>query len=140
MRKCIQCEKHKVACVVSEISESCEQCYRFHRSCDLSAPFKEIDKAMKQVEELSDQIAASEAKSSRLRKQKRLLLKRLKEMGAREEKNVEELEADGLAVEQKGGPSDPATFSEFDFSAPLEFPWSEEVATLLDASSGGTVV
>ncbi len=138
MRKCTRCAVDGAPCIVSELSDSCERCYRTHRSCELSAPWSEVQKVLAQSDKLDEQILESQAKILRLRKQKRALVKKLKELGAREEQNVFGLEQDEQAAASTGAPSVPA--SEFDFSVPVDFPWNEEMATLLDSSSGGTVV
>ena len=80
--------------MISDISDSCERCHRFDRYCDLSSPFKEIAKLSGKANKLDEQILEVEAKSLQLRKQRRLLIRKLRELGDREIQNIAELEKD----------------------------------------------
>jgi hypothetical protein len=94
MRPCTCCLSEKVSCVMSASSDSCERCYRFNRYCDLSPPSAEIAKLSREDEKLGEQIFEAEAKSVRLRKQRRLIRKKLRDLGDREAQNISELEKD----------------------------------------------
>jgi cobalamin biosynthesis Mg chelatase CobN len=52
-------------------------------------------------EELKDKVLEAEIKAQRLRKQRRAILKRVKALGAREEANIEEMEADEAITEPR---------------------------------------
>jgi hypothetical protein len=100
MRPCGRCSSEGVLCVVSDISDSCERCHRFKRQCDLAPPSAEIAKISKKANELDEQILEAEARSLRLRKQRRLLTKKLRELGDRETQNIAELEKDEEELER----------------------------------------
>jgi hypothetical protein len=94
MRPCSACVSRGLLCVVSPLDERCEQCFRNQRSCELASPWKEFDRLAKHSERLQIEALEAEAKASRLRKQRRLVLKKMKELDARERTNIEELEID----------------------------------------------
>jgi hypothetical protein len=94
MRPCSACVSRGLLCVVSPLDERCEQCFRNQRSCELASPWKEFDRLAKHSERLQTEALEAEAKASRLRKQRRLVLKKMKELDARERTNIEELETD----------------------------------------------
>jgi hypothetical protein len=96
MRPCSSCVSFWVACILSSVDERCEQCCRFNRSCELAAPWKEAERILKKKEDVERQIIEAEAKALRLRKQKRQLQKKLRELGDREERNIQDLELDEL--------------------------------------------
>jgi hypothetical protein len=75
------------------------ECYRHHRCCSLAPNEKEIDKQFAIKEKLDEEIMETEAKTIRLRKQRRLAIKRLRELGDREALNIAELEADERRAE-----------------------------------------
>jgi hypothetical protein len=108
MRSCLGCLQHNVPCVVSDFSDSCERCYRFNRCCELSSPSSEIARLSREADKLDEQILAertksieAEAKSFRLRKQRRLLTKKLRDLGDREAQNIAELEKDEEELEKE---------------------------------------
>jgi hypothetical protein len=94
MRPCSACVSRGLTCVVSQLDERCEQCYRNQRSCELAQPWDEFNRVLKKKKELDKQILAAEAKAIRLRKQRRLLQKKIKSLGNREAQNILDLEAD----------------------------------------------
>ena len=103
MRSCIECSRRGLTCMVHPSSQACEQCTRFSRGCDLSSPVPLIEKLSRQEGEILSEISQAhktareaEAKVARLRKQRRLLLKRMKELGDREAQNIFELECDEM--------------------------------------------
>lgn len=97
MRSCSHCVRASALCVLSPSSEKCEQCYRFNRPCDLASPWTEVDRLLKQSEQLQAKALEAEAKAHRLRKQRRAILKKVRALGDQEEKNIEEMEADEAA-------------------------------------------
>jgi hypothetical protein len=126
MRPCSACTKANVDCVLSSLDERCEQCYRNRRSCELASPWAEFDRIHQQKEKIREQRLEAERKAIRLRKQERLLQKRLKALGDREEQNILDLEADealdeALAdmpvLESVPGPQSPTGFSQVSFGS-----------------------
>jgi len=95
-----------VDCVTSLIDERCEQCHRFHRSCELASPWTEFDKLAKEEDkirqerwELEMKRMEIERKTARLRRQERALRKRMRDLGNREDQNILDLEAEEAAAE-----------------------------------------
>ena len=86
----------------SSDSNLCSEYYwRNLYSCDLAPPLKERERLYDQLERKESERAAAlakaaeaEAKAARLRKETKLIRRRLKELGDRESQNILELEAD----------------------------------------------
>jgi hypothetical protein len=85
--------------ITSAAYKFCEQCLRSTRSCDLTSPLAEVKRIFKKTEKLQAEALEAEAKAYRLRKQRRMLLKKMRELGARKEKNIENLEINEAAAE-----------------------------------------
>jgi hypothetical protein len=60
----------------------------------LASLYAEYQRLITKAERLQDEALKAEAKASRLRRQRRALLKRLHSLDAREKVNIEELEQD----------------------------------------------
>jgi hypothetical protein len=71
--------------------QRCEQCVRFYRPYNLASPVAELDKLSSQKNKLLDEISANKTRTRRLRKQRRLLLKKIRKLGDREAQNIAEL-------------------------------------------------
>jgi hypothetical protein len=99
MRPCAFCTSRGVLCVVSALDDRCEQCMRNQRRCELAPPWEKCERLVKQSEKLQTEALKAEVKAIRLRRQRRSVLKKLKEIDARERLNIEELEIDEAAVE-----------------------------------------
>ena len=91
MRSCVKCARRDLFYIVYDFSELCEQCERFSRICNLTFPVTAIEKLARQKNDILSQISLAhkvarkaEAKVARLRKQRRLLLKKMKDLGDRE--------------------------------------------------------
>jgi hypothetical protein len=97
MRPCAYCVASSSLCVLSEMSEKYEQCYRFNRPCDLASPWAEVYRLLKQSDDLKEKVLEAEAKALRLRKQRRVILKKVRALGAREESNIKGLKMDKAA-------------------------------------------
>jgi hypothetical protein len=115
MRPCDFCTSRGVLCIVSDESEHCAQCLRSNRQCELAPPYRELERLDKVEERLMKEIAEADAKSLRLRKQRRLVQKKRQALSAREDQNIRELEIDELLsevpAEEPLAPSSPS-FSE----------------------------
>jgi hypothetical protein len=85
--------------ILSTISDKCEQCYRFGRSCDLASPVAEIDRLAAQEEKLRQEVLETEAKAIRLKRKLKLARRRLRALGDQESLNIAELERDALLAE-----------------------------------------
>jgi septal ring factor EnvC (AmiA/AmiB activator) len=133
MRPCEACLRARHPCTTSPQSDRCEQCIRFSRRCDLAPPWDEADALLRKVDKLDEEIVAAhkqiveaEAKVLRLRQQKRLVQKRLRALGDREAKNIEELEAEEASAAAQTGsevqPGSPSGESHTGFS---QFSWGD---------------
>jgi hypothetical protein len=98
---------------MSSESKHCEQCVRFNRQCDLASPYKEIERLYRQEKELFNKAQKTKTKAIRYSKQRRLIIKRLKKLGKREDQNILELEIDEMMDESGPGeiPDLPSNFS-----------------------------
>ena len=74
--------------------DACVECFKFNRRCSLAPNDSEIQKQFVTKEKLDNKIKETEAKTARFRRQRRLVLKRLRDLGDRESQNILELEAD----------------------------------------------
>jgi hypothetical protein len=97
MRPCASCTRLGVLCVTSTAHESCEQCLRSTRRYDLASPLAEVKRIFKKTEKLQAEALEAEAKAYRLRKQRRTLLKKIRELGARKERNIKDLKMNKAA-------------------------------------------
>ena len=80
---------------MSAASEHCEQCIRKHRHCELAPPADgEFERLAAQERRLAEEALASEAKTIRLRKQRRLIQKKLRDLGDKEMQNILDLETE----------------------------------------------
>lgn len=106
MRPCSHCVSFGLLCVMSDDSEHCAECVRTHRWCELAPPSSsEWERLHSQEQKLAEEALAAEAKTIRLRKQRRLIQKKLRDMGDREMKNILDLEMDEMLL---GAPIEPA--------------------------------
>jgi hypothetical protein len=97
MRPCAYCMASSSLYVLSEVSEKCEQCHRFNRPYDLTSLWAEVYRLLKQSDDLKEKVLEAEVKALRLRKQRRVILKKVRALGAREENNIEGLEMNEAA-------------------------------------------
>ena len=63
MRPCAHCLSFYIPYVLSVLSEKYEQCYRFNRPYDLAVSQAEVDRLLKQSEELEDKVLKTEVKA-----------------------------------------------------------------------------
>ena len=100
MRPCSACVRTNELCVISRESDSCELCVRHHRSCDL-APLsdRELDKLHSEAQRFDDQEAELIAKLARIRRQRRSVLKKLRDLNDREARNILKLEAEEMLLD-----------------------------------------
>ena len=99
MRPCQSCVSRGLLCVVSDMSEHCEQCFRVKRSCELAPPDAEMERLLRQKKELFDKAMEAKAKATRFAKQHRLVVRKLRELDRREEQNILELEIDEIMAD-----------------------------------------
>ena len=77
--------------------------YYFHRRyCDLAPPLAEIDRININYKKLDKKILETEIKIFRFRRQYKLLLRRLRELGDREARNIEDIQKTEKKTESRG--------------------------------------
>jgi hypothetical protein len=95
MRPCSYCVSRDYLCVMSDKSEHCEQCVRKHRHCELAPPADGVvERLTVQSLRLQEEALAAEAKAIRLRKQRRIVQKKLRDLGDKEMQNILKMEAE----------------------------------------------
>jgi ABC-type phosphate transport system auxiliary subunit len=98
---------------MSEASDHCVEYYRTHRQCELASPMAEVERLNSKAEALRKQrievIVEAQRKALRLRKQERALIKKMRELGAREDQNILELEIEEAAEEALDLPELPSS-------------------------------
>src|SRR5450432_156415 len=99
MRPYSACVSRGLICSVTSKLEYYVKCYRSHRRYELASPIAEVDRLGEKEEKLRSERLALEAKVLRLRKQERMLRKKMRELGNREEQNILDLEMDEALAE-----------------------------------------
>ena len=94
MRFCAGCTGNNVHYIISRFSDSCERYYYLTRFCNLSFFFIKIAKILRIAEKLNKQILKLAAKNIRLKKQRRLLLKKFRNLNDCKVHNITELKKD----------------------------------------------
>jgi hypothetical protein len=95
-----------VLCVTFSESESYKQYVKFGRSCELAWPAATVerlhqanDKLLKKIANARRQTQKADARLLRLRQQRRLLQKKLRDISNKEMRNIANLEVDELLLE-----------------------------------------
>jgi hypothetical protein len=84
MRPCQSYASRQIFYIMSSESEHCEQYIRFNRQYDLASPYKKIERLYRQKKKLFNKTQKIKTKAIRYSKQRRLIIKRLKELGRKE--------------------------------------------------------
>ena len=105
MRACQPCTDRQQLCYFSRELNKCVDCYKFDRKCDLAPNVQDFDKQHDILDRLDDEILALHQKLKRKRTERRLALKRLKELNDRESLNILELEEDEKKTEAALSPN-----------------------------------
>ncbi len=92
MRPCRTCVAFGVPCQVNREYLKCEECYRKNRKCDLAPDYQGMDEAIQNAKKLDDEITKLRLRIARKTKQRKHWLRRLKDMGDAESKNILEIE------------------------------------------------
>jgi len=109
---------------MSDDSDHCSACLQANRACELAPPYAEMARLDKVEDKLIAELSAAhraaqevDARLVRLRKQRRLVQKKRRELGARELQNIEDLETDEVLPEAVLEPFvDPLSPSSFQVS------------------------
>jgi hypothetical protein len=92
MRPCAYCSTRGFLCVLGAESPHYERCYRANRQYKLAPPDAEIERLLKQERKLFGETKEAQAKTIRLSKQRRAILKRVRDLSKREDQNILKLE------------------------------------------------
>ena len=71
MRSCQSCFSQGVMCRVTRQSLKCENCYRHNLKCDLALDYQDMNKALKEVEKLKNEIFELRLRLARKKKQRK---------------------------------------------------------------------
>jgi hypothetical protein len=106
MRPCQSCISVRLLCVVFSAFKYCEQYIRRGRIYKLAPPDREITRLNREQKELFNKALAAKAvavqvliKANRYIKQRRLALKRIKELRRRENQNILKLEVNKILTD-----------------------------------------
>jgi hypothetical protein len=82
--------------VIFPSSSKCEQYVRHNRQYELAFLINQLDKLSEQKNKLLNQIIKNKTRTRRLRKQRRLLLKKMRNLNDRKAQNIFELKIDKI--------------------------------------------
>ena len=99
MRLCFSYLRVNALYIVFLSFSKCEQCVRYNRQYELAFLVNQLDKLFEQENKLLNQITESKARTRRLRKQRRLLLKKIRNLGDRETQNIFKLKINKILSE-----------------------------------------
>jgi hypothetical protein len=87
---------HNFLYIIAPKSSHCERYFRSHLKYELAPSDAKVKRLFKKKERLISEITAAYAKTSRLRKQYRTIMKKLRDLGNRKDRNILELEIDEI--------------------------------------------
>ena len=88
MRSCQSCSSQNVVCRVTKQSLKCENYYRHNLKCDLALDYQGMNKALKEVEKLKNEILELRLKFAHKEKQRKHWRRRFKNFDDRESRNI----------------------------------------------------
>ena len=83
-------------------ADECKECYFYRCYCDLASFLAEMDRINTDREKLDEKILEAETKAFRFRRQRKLLLRCLRELGDREARNIEDIQKAEKETESRG--------------------------------------
>ena len=92
MRFCQFCLSHDVICRVNREHLKCESCYRNNRKYDLIFDYHEMNKIIKKIDRLNDEILKTRFKLVKLKKQRKYWLSRLRDLSDAKSRNILKIE------------------------------------------------
>ena len=101
MRACSFCRIHNFLCVIAPESPHCERYFRSHLKCELAPPDAKAERLFKEKKRLTSEIAATYTKISRLRKQYRAVMKKLRDLSSRKDRNILELKINEILSDRQ---------------------------------------
>ena len=101
MRACSFYRIHNFLYVIALESSHYKRYFRSYLECELAPPDAKAERLFKKEERLASEITAAYAKISRLRKQHRAVMKKLRDLGNRKDRNILELEIDKILSDRQ---------------------------------------
>ena len=98
MRACSFYRTHNFFYVIAPESSHCERCFRSHLKYELAPLDAKAKRLLKKEKRLASEITAAYTKITRLRKQHRTVIKKLRDLGSRENRNILKLEINKAMV------------------------------------------
>ena len=92
IRLCQNCVERKLEYIFFSDTDEYKKYYLYRRYCDLAPPLAEINRINIDRAKLDKKILETETKTFRLRRQRKLFLRRLRELGDREARNIEDVQ------------------------------------------------
>jgi tRNA(Ile)-lysidine synthase TilS/MesJ len=89
---------HNFLYVIAPESPYYERYFRSYLECELAPPDAKAERLFKKKKRLASEIAAAYAKTTRLRKQHRAVMKKLRDLGNREDRNILELKINKIII------------------------------------------
>jgi hypothetical protein len=101
MRVCSFCRTHNFLYVVAPESSYCERYFRSYLEYKLAPPDAKAERLFKKKKRLIFEITVTYTKISRFRKQYRAVMKKLRDLDSRENRNILELEIDEILSDKQ---------------------------------------
>jgi hypothetical protein len=136
MRACSFYRIYNFLYVIAPESFYCERYFRSYLKCELAPPDAKIERLFKEKERLTFEIAVIYTKISRLRKQYRAVIKKLRDLGSRENRNILELEINKILSDRQLSALKALNFPSprpFSFTVPVREEFTDPFFRLLDS-------
>jgi hypothetical protein len=101
MRACFFYRVYNFFCVIAPESFYYERYFRSNLKCELASLNAKAERLLKKKERLTFEIIITYAKTSRLRKQYRTVMKKLRDLNSRENRNILEFEIDKILSDRQ---------------------------------------
>jgi hypothetical protein len=101
MRACFFCRIYNFFYVIAPESSHCERYFRSYLECELASLNAKAERLFKKKERLVSEITVTYTKISRLRKQYRTVMKKLRDLSNRENRNIFKFEIDKILSDRR---------------------------------------
>jgi tRNA(Ile)-lysidine synthase TilS/MesJ len=143
MRACSFYRIHNFLYIITPESPYCERYFRSYLKYELAPPDAKAERLFKKKKRLISKIAVTYIKISRLRKQHRAVMKKLRDLDSRENRNILELEINKMLSDRQlftlkilNSPSS----RPFSFTIPVEKEFTNPFLRLLDSFGRNTEI
>jgi hypothetical protein len=138
MRAYSFCRTYNFFCMIAPESSYCERYFYSYLECELALPDAKAERLFKEKKRFIFEIAVIYAKTFRFRKQYRAVIKKLRDLGNREDRNILELEIDKILSDGQLPVLRALNFSSprpFSFTVPVGERFINPFFRFLDSSS-----